>query len=119
MTMSESIETTRQGATLTEAAAAKVAELIAAEGDPSLLLRLGVLPGGCSGFTYELFFDSALDPSDIVNETAGVKIAVDALSAEKLHGTVVDYREGGLQGSGFQIENPNQVRSCGCGQSFC
>ncbi len=107
------------GASLSDAAAGKVRELIEAEGDPSLLLRLAVRPGGCSGFSYDMFFDSQIDDTDVVTETAGVRLAVDAESAAMLSGAVIDYKNQGLQGSGFAIENPNQQRSCGCGQSFC
>lgn len=107
------------GVTLTSAAAAKVGELIAAEGDESLFLRLGVRPGGCSGFSYEMFFDTQIDPTDVVNETDGVRIVVDAQSAAMVGGAQIDFRDQGLQGAGFAIDNPNQQRSCGCGQSFC
>jgi len=106
-------------AVLSPAAAAKVAQLVAAEGDPSLALRLGVRPGGCSGFQYEMYFDAQVDDSDIVTETDGVRLILDSQSAQMLAGAVVDYKEKGLQGSGFAINNPNQQRSCGCGESFC
>ena len=102
---------------LTDSAATKVAELIEAEGDPSLFLRLGVRPGGCSGFSYEMYFDSDVAPNDIVNVFGGVKLAVDPQSMEMLKGAEVDYRDG-LQGAGFAINNPNVQRSCGCGNSF-
>lgn len=111
--------TTPVGAMLTSAAAAKVRELIETEGDESLALRLGVRPGGCSGFSYEMYFDSQIDPSDIVNETDGVRLIVDEQSAAMLGGATVDFKDGGLQGAGFAINNPNETRSCGCGQSFC
>lgn len=110
---------TDQGVFLSSSAAAKVAELIATEGDESLFLRLGVRPGGCSGFSYEMFFDTKLESTDIVNETDGVRVAVDIDSAPLVAGATVDFKDMGLQGSGFAIENPNQQRSCGCGQSFC
>lgn len=103
--------------TLTDAAAAKVAELIESEGDPSLVLRLGVKPGGCSGFSYEMFFDGQVTESDVVAEFGGVRLAVDAQSMTMLAGAEVDYRDG-LQGAGFHINNPNITRSCGCGNSF-
>jgi len=106
-------------AVLTDAAAAKVKELIEAEGDPSLALRLAVKPGGCSGFSYEMFFDSETDEADLVSETAGVRLIVDPQSAMHLSGATVDYKDMGLQGGGFAINNPTQQRSCGCGQSFC
>ena len=103
--------------TMTSAAAAKVGELISREGDDSLVLRLGVRPGGCSGFSYEMFFDSQTDDNDIIEEFEGVKIAVDGKSMDMLKGAEVDYRDG-LQGAGFHISNPNVQRSCGCGNSF-
>jgi len=108
-----------KGAMLTTSAAAKVRELIEAEGDPSLALRLGVRPGGCSGFSYEMYFDTQIDPTDVVNETEGVRIVVDEQSAALVTGATVDFRDQGLQGAGFAIDNPSQTRSCGCGQSFC
>jgi iron-sulfur cluster assembly accessory protein len=103
--------------TLTDAAASKVAELIEAEGDPSLLLRLGVRPGGCSGFSYEMYFDTERNDDDIVHEFGGVTLAVDPQSMTMLNGAEIDYRDG-LQGAGFAINNPNVTRSCGCGNSF-
>lgn len=103
--------------TLTPAAAAKVAELMAREDEQGLVLRLGVRPGGCSGFSYEMFFDTSVDATDLVSETDGVRLAVDPESLGMLKGAQVDYRDS-LQGSGFHITNPNQTRSCGCGQSF-
>ena len=102
---------------MTAAAAAKVAELISREADDSTALRLGVRPGGCSGFSYELELDSKIDDSDIVNEFDGVKLVVDAQSMEKVNGAEIDYRDT-LQGAGFHINNPNVQRSCGCGNSF-
>ena len=103
--------------TLTAAAAAKVADLIAKEGDPALALRLGVRPGGCSGFSYQLELDTTVDSTDVVNEFDGVRLVVDAQSIEKVKGAVIDYRDT-LQESGFHINNPNVSRSCGCGNSF-
>ena len=93
--------------------------LIQAEGDESLSLRLAVRPGGCSGFTYDMYFDAAIDDNDIVNETDGVRVVIDNESASLVGGATIDFRDGGLQGSGFAINNPNEQRSCGCGQSFC
>jgi iron-sulfur cluster assembly protein/iron-sulfur cluster insertion protein len=105
--------------TLTSAAAAKVQELIAAEGNSDLALRLAVTPGGCSGFQYDMYFDAQVDPTDVVSETDGVRLLVDAESTAMLSGASIDYKDMGLQGGGFAINNPNQQRSCGCGQSFC
>lgn len=108
-----------QGVTLSTSAAAKVLELIESEGDTSLTLRLAVRPGGCSGFSYDMYFDSTIDTTDIVNETDGVRVVVDQESAAMVGGATIDFRDGGLQGAGFAINNPNEQRSCGCGQSFC
>ena len=117
----QAISITPRGAapkvTLTSAAAAKVAELIEREQDEALVLRLGVRPGGCSGFSYDLELDSKTDDGDIVNEFDGVRLAVDAQSMEKVKGAEIDYRDT-LQGAGFHINNPNVTRACGCGNSF-
>jgi len=102
---------------LTEAAAAKVAGLLAQEGNAELALRVAVRPGGCSGFSYEMFFDSDAAADDIVREFSGVKVVVDPESAQVLSGSSLDYKDG-LQGAGFHISNPNAARTCGCGQSF-
>lgn len=102
---------------VTEAAAEKIGELIAAEGDASLALRMAVRPGGCSGFSYEMYFDSQVDDGDIVEEVGEVKVIVDPQSAEMVKGSTLDYKDG-LMGAGFAIDNPNVTRSCGCGNSF-
>jgi iron-sulfur cluster assembly protein/iron-sulfur cluster insertion protein len=103
--------------TLTDSAATKVKDLIAAEGTPELALRVAVRPGGCSGFSYEMFFDTDVAPDDTVSDEAGVRVVVDEASAELLRGATLDYKDG-LQGAGFAIDNPNAQRSCGCGKSF-
>lgn len=103
--------------TVTDTAAAKIGELITAEGDDSLALRMAVRPGGCSGFSYEMYFDSQIDTVDIVEEVGDIKVVVDPQSAEMVKGSVLDYKDG-LMGAGFAIENPNVTRSCGCGSSF-
>ena len=102
---------------LTDGARAKVAELIAQEGNPALALRVAVRPGGCSGFSYEMFFDTDVAADDLTTEAEGVKVVVDASSAPLLKGASLDFKDG-LQGAGFSINNPNATRSCGCGQSF-
>lgn len=102
---------------LTEAARNKLRELLEAEGEPGLALRMAVRPGGCSGFSYELFFDSEVDDDDLVEDFDGVRVVVDRQSAERLRGSTVDYRDG-LMGAGFAINNPNVTRTCGCGNSF-
>jgi iron-sulfur cluster assembly accessory protein len=104
--------------TLTDAAVTKVAELIAAEATDELLaLRVAVKPGGCSGFNYDMYFDSELADDDIVTEFGTVKVAVDPASADLLTGSTLDFADG-LQGAGFHITNPNATRTCGCGNSF-
>ena len=102
---------------LTDTAADKVRELIEAEGQDDLALRVAVRPGGCAGFSYEMFFDSDVASDDIVEDYSGVKVVVDPSSAVLLEGASLDYKTG-LQESGFSIVNPNAQRSCGCGQSF-
>ena len=102
---------------LTEQATAKVSDLLAQEGNAELALRVAVRPGGCSGFSYEMFFDSELDDDDIVRSFGPVKVVVDPASAEQLAGATLDYKDG-LQGAGFHISNPNATRTCGCGSSF-
>jgi iron-sulfur cluster assembly protein/iron-sulfur cluster insertion protein len=103
--------------TLTDAAADKVKDLIEAEGEPALALRVSVRPGGCSGFSYEMFFDSDVANDDLTTEHRGVRLVVDASSAQLLEGATLDYKDG-LQQAGFSINNPNAQRTCGCGQSF-
>lgn len=103
--------------TVTESAATKVRELLDQEGE-ELALRVAVRPGGCSGFSYEMFFDGEIASDDVAAEQAnGVKVVVDATSATMLGGATLDYKDG-LQQTGFSIDNPNAQRSCGCGQSF-
>jgi iron-sulfur cluster assembly protein/iron-sulfur cluster insertion protein len=103
--------------TVTDSAAAKVKSLIEAEGDTDLALRVAVRPGGCSGFSYEMFFDSDIAADDIASDVQGVKVVVDPASADLLQGATLDFKDG-LQGAGFAIDNPNAQRSCGCGKSF-
>jgi iron-sulfur cluster assembly protein/iron-sulfur cluster insertion protein len=103
--------------TLTPTAASKVKELIDQEGDPSLALRVAVRPGGCSGYSYEMFFDADVASDDVAADYSGVKVVVDPSSAQLLQGATLDYKDG-LQNAGFAIDNPNATRTCGCGQSF-
>ncbi len=103
---------------LTDMAVAKVAELIADEGDEALALRVAVRPGGCSGFSYDMYFDGQMEDGDLVEEfDRGVKVYIDPQSFEHIKGSTLDYKDG-LMGAGFAIENPNVTRSCGCGNSF-
>jgi len=114
MTIDERTETP---VLLTDVAAAKVAELIKQEDDHDLVLRLMAIPGGCAGFRYDMRFDTRIDASDTVSEMGDVKVVIDEESVPRLIGATVDYREEGLQGSGFAIENPNETgHSCTCGK---
>ena len=103
--------------TLTPTAATKVKTLLDAEGEPGLALRVAVRPGGCSGFSYEMFFDSDVAAEDQTADFDGVRVVVDPSSATLLTGATLDYKDG-LQQAGFAIDNPNAQRTCGCGQSF-
>jgi iron-sulfur cluster assembly protein/iron-sulfur cluster insertion protein len=103
--------------TVTDSAALKVKELLDAEGQPELALRVAVRPGGCSGFSYEMFFDGDIDAEDEQTVQGGVKVVVDPASAQMLVGATLDYKDG-LQQAGFSITNPNATRTCGCGSSF-
>ena len=110
-------DTTPTTITLTDGAIAKVAELLAQEGNDALALRVAVRPGGCSGYSYEMFFDTDVADDDIRQQFGGVPVIVDQASAQLLTGATLDYRDG-LQSAGFSINNPNAQRTCGCGQSF-
>jgi iron-sulfur cluster assembly accessory protein len=103
--------------TLSEGATTKVAELLAQEEGDDLALRVAVKPGGCSGYSYEMFFDTEVMADDVVREFGTVRVVVDAASAELLTGSTLDFSDG-LQGAGFHITNPNATRTCGCGSSF-
>lgn len=103
--------------TLTDSAATKVKQLIEAEGEDGLALRVAVRPGGCSGFSYEMYFDSDIASDDMTSEFGGVRVVVDQTSAQLLAGAELDYKDG-LEQSGFSITNPNAQSTCGCGQSF-
>ena len=103
--------------TVTTKAADEIKKLLAEENIPEAVLRVRVVPGGCSGFSYEMGFDDEIEKSDEVIETDGVRVAIDELSYPYLKGGVLDYTDG-LEGTGFAINNPNATGSCGCGQSF-
>lgn len=103
--------------TLTDTAAVKVKDLITEEGNDELSLRVAVRPGGCSGFSYEMFFDTDVATDDLTAEFSGVRVVVDPSSAQMLDGATLDYKDG-LTEAGFSINNPNAERTCGCGSSF-
>jgi len=101
----------------TDNAAAKVKQLIAAEGNQNLMLRVFVQGGGCSGFQYGFSFDEEVADGDTVVEKDGVKLLIDPMSIQYLQGAEIDYKED-LQGAQFVIQNPNASGTCGCGSSF-
>jgi len=104
--------------TVTEKAKSKALSLMQAENKPAdAFIRVGVGGGGCSGLTYMLVFDTELKPEDKVFEDKGIKIVCDRKSFLYLVGTELDYTDG-LNGKGFQFNNPNASRTCGCGESF-
>ncbi len=102
--------------TLTPTAAEKINELLGGSEGDEQALRVAVRGGGCSGFQYALAFDKVKE-DDHVFEDRGVSVIVDKVSAQFVFGSEVDYVEG-LQGAGFQVNNPNVVAACGCGSSF-
>lgn len=104
---------------LTEKAAGEIKRVMTEQKMPETsFLRIGVAGGGCSGFQYVLGFDNATDPAkDQVSEQHGIKVAVDKKSSLYLDGTTVDFMDE-LNQRGFKFNNPNVVKSCGCGSSF-
>jgi iron-sulfur cluster assembly protein len=119
MTMSTTQDTQVQ-LQFTPAALAKVREFIASEPEmpaETIGLRIGVMPGGCSGFKYEMSIDEAPASDDLVLEIEGLRVFVDPFSAPHLSGVRVDYVST-MQASGFAFDNPNATGGCGCGTSF-
>jgi len=102
---------------LTERAAHHVKRIARQEGTLGQPLRVAILPGGCSGFSYDLYFDDQAKPNDLVFDFHGVQLRVDPKSAAFLNGTEIDFVEG-MQGEGFQFKNPQAKSACGCGKSF-
>jgi iron-sulfur cluster assembly accessory protein len=102
---------------VTSAAARKIAALAEKDGRPGAALRLRVLAGGCSGFTYELSFADTPAPDDNVVETDGVKVLVDPKSAPIVRGSTLDFDDAML-GGGLKVRNPQAVHECACGDSF-
>ncbi len=103
--------------TITEKAIDEIKKILEQENEPDLFLRVGVQGGGCSGLSYFLSLDKEIRPQDKILEHDGVKVVVDAKSAMYLEGTILDFTDG-LMGRGFVFNNPNAVRTCGCGSSF-
>lgn len=102
---------------ISDSAAARIKELLAAEETPNLFLRLGVRPGGCSGFSYAMGFDDEVTAEDQSLEINGLQVVVESDSLRYLNGVEIDFKDSGM-GGGFTIDNPNAVASCGCGSSF-
>ena len=114
--MIDNSETQTALITITSAAADKVRELLDAEGNAELGLRIFVAGGGCSGLQYGMTLDETQE-SDSIFETQGVRVLIDEMSAEYISGSEVDYVDS-LMGAGFTVNNPNAVSTCGCGHSF-
>lgn len=102
---------------ISEAAARKVKDLIAGEGDERLNLRIFVVGGGCSGFEYGFELDDSINEDDVQIEKCDARMLIDSMSFQFLAGATIDY-EDNLEGARFVITNPNAVSSCGCGRSF-
>src|SRR5436309_15250334 len=118
-TVQPNIETTPKAVpvALTPTAVAKVKEIMAQQNPLPAGLRVGVVGGGCSGFSYSMSFENEAGMMDKVYEFEGLKVFVDATSVMYLNGAVVDYVET-LEGAGFKFENPRVKTTCGCGSSF-
>lgn len=102
--------------TLTETAADKLKTLLEADAQPGSGLRVRVIPGGCTGYSYDMVFDNEGD-EDLVFESHGLKVLVDPKSLDLLRGSEIDFQES-FGSSGFMIKNPNATGGCGCGKSF-
>jgi iron-sulfur cluster assembly accessory protein len=102
---------------LSESAAGKVRELVTQEGQPDVVLRVAVQPGGCSGLRYSMYLDDQIADTDLLTEQHGVRVAVDKMSAPYLKEAKVDFVDT-LEASGFTIDNPEAQSTCACGHSF-
>ncbi len=110
------------GVVLTEKAASELKDLMAKEIEAERLpseaaLRVMVVGGGCSGFSYKMGFDTKIKEDDVVTEIDGIKVIVDSKSGLYLDGTQIDFHDG-LMGRGFVFNNPTATGTCGCGSSF-
>ncbi len=104
--------------TLTDAAAEAIKQFMASEKvTPTAGLRIRVVPGGCSGFQYDMVIDENLGETDEIIETKGIRVFVDPMSKNYLRGVELDYVSS-VMGSGFTFKNPNSSGGCGCGSSF-
>ena len=105
------------GVILTERAAEEIRGLLERQGKADAALRVFVAGGGCSGLNYGMAIDDSVEEGDFIFNCHDVKVVVDPLSFNYIKGSSVDYVED-MMGGGFKIDNPNAVRSCGCGSSF-
>ena len=111
------MQTSENIVTVTESAVAEIKKVAQEQGIENPILRIRVVPGGCSGFQYAMGFDEEVGENDAVTEVDGVKVVVDEFSAPYMKGAVFDYVTD-FMGGGFTIKNPNTTGSCGCGSSF-
>lgn len=111
------LEEGAQALKISDAVVAKVAEMLAEEGDPALRLRIFVTGGGCAGFQYGFAFDEETKDDDVLVARGAITVVVDAMSLQYLMGAEIDY-EDKLDGARFVIRNPNAASTCGCGSSF-
>ncbi len=111
------LETLTPAVTLSESAALQIRDLLESNGKTDSALRVFVQGGGCSGLNYGMALDDEIDEGDFVYSYFGVKIAIDPMSYNYIKGASIDFIEDEM-GGGFKIDNPNAMRSCGCGSSF-
>ena len=102
---------------ITNSAILKIADILAEENNPKIMLRTFVQGGGCSGFSYGFTLDEEQNEDDFLIKKPGITILVDAMSMQYLQGATIDYKEE-IMGSNFVIKNPNAQSTCGCGSSF-
>jgi iron-sulfur cluster insertion protein len=102
---------------ITDSAAIKIADILAEENNPKIMLRTFVQGGGCSGMQYGFTLDEEQNEDDFVIEKSGIAMLIDAMSMQYLQGATIDYKED-LTGNQFVIKNPNAQTTCGCGSSF-
>ena len=114
---SEQVVVAKDQLGITEKAALKIAQIAEREGKPGQILRVGILGGGCSGLSYTFSFVTTAEARDKAFAAYGARVCVDPKSMLYLGGTVLDWQES-LMKSGFVLKNPNEVKSCSCGESF-
>lgn len=102
---------------ISEIAAGQLKTMLAEQEVPNMFLRLGVTPGGCSGFSYAMGFDDNESEQDVYMDIEGLKVVVSKDDIRYLDGLEIDFEESGMTG-GFTINNPNATATCGCGSSF-